>query len=395
MLCSAMTQASGQTLEAAGFLARWDTPQGQDVPQDVRIMQTIVSTALSEVEAPEPPEETAVDSVEERGAWDIARGSVGLNVLADGSGSSFPARGDVSGFYMQGYGYLFTVRWPVGSYGLAENFVVASHGRTERLQREDSRSEARAAWAEEYRRRLSEALRDAIAGYGSTLRRAGPGESITFIADFGGGEAERVTMTVRADALQGSSLDANREAIQVSAEGSRMSDRLRTQLKIMSGIIDTSLRSSAPSGELYVDSWSVYFGGTAEPQYVQGYGVIFRKNGRMNTARAFVELSTTSFRDAAIDTVAMEARTTYREHLNTLRQKTVELLAIYGPTLTELTDDDWVGIYYNVGSAAALLTGGVDDYLVQARMRDIRQAAAQGDPAAWLEERLITNERGE
>jgi hypothetical protein len=72
----------------------------------------------------------------------------------------------------------------------------------------------------------------------------------------------------------------------------------------------------------------------------------------------------------------------------------VEILAVYGPTLTELDDDDWVGIYYDVGSAAALLSGGVDDYLVQSRMGDIRQAAGQSDPAAWLEERLVTNERG-
>ncbi len=75
--------------------------------------------------------------------------------------------------------------------------------------------------------------------------------------------------------------------------------------------------------------------------------------------------------------------------------KTGEILATYGPTLTELEDDDWVGIYYDVGSAAALLGGGMDDYLVQARMRDIRQAAAQSDPAAWLAQRLVTNEKEE
>ncbi len=32
-----------------------------------------------------------------------------------------------------------------------------------------------------------------------------------------------------------------------------------------------------------------YFGGSAEAQYVPGYGVIFRKNARMNTTRAFVD----------------------------------------------------------------------------------------------------------
>jgi hypothetical protein len=295
---------------------------------------------------------------------------------------------------MQGYGYLFTVRWPVGSASSFYNVAVSVQGGTERLRREDIRSGEGVVWAAEYRQRLSDALRDAIAGYGSTLRRAGPGESVTFIADFGGGDSEKVTMTVKADALQGTNLATNRSAIQVSAGETGMSERLRTQLRIMSGIIDTSLRPGAPAENVQGDAWSVYFGGSAEPQYVPGYGVIFRKNGRMNTARAFVSMPTAALREPAADTVAMAARTTYREHLDTLRHRTVEILAIYGPTLTELNDEDWVGIYYDVGSAAALLTGGVDDYLVQSRMGDIRQAAGQSDPAAWLEERLVTNEKG-
>ena len=395
VLCCATSQAAGQAMEAVGVPLRWDASQPQDVPQDVRIMQTIVRTALSEVEAPEPPEEPASDSVAALGAWSTSRLSSGVSVYSTAAGSSFFGRGDVSGFYMQGYGYLFTVRWPVGSAASFANVLVAAQGRTEVLRREDIGSGESATWAAEYRQRLSDALRDAIAGYGSTLRRTAPGEAITFIADFGGGDSERVTMTVKADALQGTNLAVNRGAIQVSAGQGGMSERLRTQLRIMSGIIDTSLRSSAPGGDQYGDSWSAYFGGTAETQYVPGYGVIFRKNGRMSTARTFVNLSTTSLREPAADTVALEARTTYREHLDTLRHRTVEILTIYGPTLTELNDDDWVGIYYSVGSAAALLTGGVDDYLVQARMGDIRQATAQSDPAAWLEERLVTNERGD
>jgi hypothetical protein len=396
MLCSAMSQAGGQAIETVGVPVGWDASQPQDVPQDVRIMQTIVSTALSEVEAPETPDEPAVDSVTAPGALGTARLTYGYGAVAYSTavGSSFFGRGDVSGFYMQGYGYLFTVRWPVASAASFGNVLVAVPGKTERLQREDVRSGESAMWAAEYRQRLSDALRDAIAGYGSTLRRAGPGESITFIADFGGGDSEKVTMTVKADALQGSNLAANRGAVHVSAGQSGMSERLRSQLRIMSGIIDTALRPSVPSDNLEVDSWSVYFGGSAEPQYVPGYGVIFRKNGRMNTARAFVSMPTGTLREPGADTVAPAARTTYREHLDTLRHRTVEILAVYGPTLTELDDDDWVGIYYDVGSAAALLSGGVDDYLVQSRMGDIRQAAGQSDPAAWLEERLVTNERG-
>jgi hypothetical protein len=397
MLCSATSRTAGQSVEAVGVPVRWDVAQPQDVPQDVRIMQTIVSTALSEVEAPETPDEPAADSVAARGAWNTARLTYGYGAVAYSTavGLSAFGRGDVSGFYMQGYGYLFTVRWPVGSASSFYNVAVSVQGGTERLRREDIRSgESAAAWAVEYRQRLSDALRDAIAGYGSTLRRAAPGESITFIADFGGGDSEKVTMTVKADALQGSNLATNRGAIQVSAGETGMSERLRTQLRIMSGIIDTSLRPGAPAENVQGDAWSVYFGGSAEPQYVPGYGVIFRKNGRMNTARAFVSMPTAALREPAADTVAMAARTTYREHLDTLRHRTVEILAIYGPTLTELNDEDWVGIYYDVGSAAALLTGGVDDYLVQSRMGDIRQAAGQSDPAAWLEERLVTNEKG-
>ncbi len=83
------------------------------------------------------------------------------------------------------------------------------------------------------------------------------------------------------------------------------------------------------------------------------------------------------------------------QHLDTLKRKTVEVLAVYGPTLTELKDDDWVGVFYDVGSAAGLLNAGMENYLVQARMGDIRQAAAQSDPEAWLAQRVVTNERDE
>jgi len=271
--------------------------------------------------------------------------------------------------------------------------LAAGRGRGARLTSEDVLSGPGAQWADEYRRRLSDALRDVIAGYGSTLRRAGAGESITFIADFGGGDAETVTMTVKADALHGSNVEANRDAIQISEGQAGVSERMHTQLEIMSGIIDTSLRPDETQGALYVSGMGTYFGGSAEAQYVPGYGVIFRKSARMNTARTFADMSSRAFRMTAVDSVDTEARKAYQEHLDTLRRKTGEILATYGPTLTELRDDDWVGIYYAVGSAAALLGGGMDDYLVQARMRDVRQAAAQSDPGAWLAQRLVTNEK--
>ena len=453
------------TLDGTRILLGRHATQDQNVPQDVRIMQTIVTTALSQVEAPAPPKAPSDDS---------AGQSEERLLFVTPERRSLLGRGDVSGFYMQGYGYLFTVRWPVGSLSrffgvqtaamadftgavaLQRAAVEDAAGQLEQLKQEqeraqaDSRSEqeraqveakqeqeraqaeaqreqaraqaesqrvqkrarqaldrqrrvrtetryraqakATAAWAAEYRRRLTDALRDAIAGYGSTLRRAKPGEAITFIADFGGGDSARVTMTVKAGALRGSDLDANRGLVHVSTGQSGVSERMHTQLEIMSQIIDTSLRSDDAGPAMYGGGWSVYLGGQADPQYVPGYGVIFRKNARMNTARTFVALPTTG-RATSVDSIESAARKKYQAHLDTLRHETVEILSTYGPTLTALEDGDWVGIYYDVGSAAALLDGGMENYLVQARMRDIRQSSTQSDPAAWLEQRLVTNER--
>lgn len=391
ILCGAMSPAAAQYVDVASVPVRWDSPQDQDVPRDVRIMRTIVSTALSQVEAPALPKELAADSAAGQRAAVIAGGDRAVVIP---SGSHFFRRGDVSGFYMEGYGYLFTVSWPISSM-VAFNAQGSAWVRGERLLGEEVRSGPSAQWAAEYRQRLSDALRDVIAGYGSTLRRAGAGESITFIADFGAGNAATVTMTVRADALHGSDVEANRGAIQVSEGQAGVSERMRTQLAIMSQIIDTSLRPGDAEGNLYVRDLDTYFGGSAEAQHVPGYGVIFRKNARMNTARAFAGISTSPILVTTVDSVQTEARKAYREHLDTLRRRTGEILATYGPTLTELEDDDWVGVYYDVGSAAALLNGGMDNYLVQARMRDIRQASAQSDPAAWLAQRLVTNEKDE
>ncbi|MCG6988721.1 MAG: hypothetical protein LJF06_11145 [Gemmatimonadetes bacterium] len=379
-----------------GALALRHAFEPQNVPQDVRIMQNITSTALSEVKAPELPKSLADDSTGGRIGAVVSSSGDNVYVYSGLRGSSFFGRGDVSGFYMKGYGYIFTVHWPVGSAFALPRVVVTREGRSERVRSDDTRSKDYAAWADGYRRRLSDALRDVIAGYGSTLRRAQPGESITFLADFGGGDSASVTMTVKASALHGTDVEANRGAIQVSRGQDGMSPSLQKQLQIMSGIIDTSLHPGSSDRETYLSNFvGAYFGGRAEPQYVPGYGVFFRKTARLSTARAFVRMSTGSARAEVMDSTEATARKTYRAHLDTLRQKTAEILATYGPTLTALKDDDWVGIYYDVGSAAGLLSGGIDNYLVQARMRDIRQAAGQSNPAAWLDQRLVTNEKEE
>ncbi len=446
----AVAPAIAAAAVAPDAIARWYAPGAQQVPQDVRVMQTIVSTALSAVAPPPLPKALAGDSTS-----DIT------DLYAPPRGPSLFGGGDVSGFYMKGYGYLFTVRWPVGR-GISflgarlatlaasmagqraalEGEKAALEGqqaalastmrelakkeasagqdsakremeslqraqaelqrelgrptRAERLQSERARSKALSAWTAEYRQRLSDALRDAIAGYGSTLRRAGPGESITFIADFGGGDSASVIMTAKADALHGSSVAANRSAIQVANGQSGMSDHLRTQLEIMSRIIDTALQPRSSGLFSMTDDQPVYLGGEAEPEYVPGYGVIFRKNARLNTALTVARYSFWhGTEQAAVDSAQRAARKTYQQHLDTLKRETAEVLATYGPTLTGLQDGDWVGIYYDVGSAASLVSGGMEHYLVQARMRDIRQASTQSDPAAWLEQRLVTNERKE
>jgi hypothetical protein len=384
---------AGQALQVAGIAGDAFVPQNQDVPQDVRIMRTIVSTALSQVEAPAMPKEMAGDSTAGTTGW-----GHGASFGYSGSrGSTFFGGSDVSGFYMKGYGYLFTVHWPVSSLAavrVLDDVSGVRAGKLRALPDAGEPSSDATAWAKQYRERLANALRDVIAGYGSTLRRAGPGESITFIADFGGGDDETVTMTVKADALKGTDMGANTAAIRISTGQSGTSGQLRTQLKIMSQIIDTALRGDGGDGDMYVLS-NAYFGGSAEPQYVPGYGVIFRKNARLNTSRTFVAMSKVPATRVAADSSEAAARKTYRAHLDTLRLRTAEILATYGPTLTQLKGDDWVGLYYDVGSAAALLNGGMDDYLVQARMGDIRQAAGRGDAAAWLEAHLVTNEKEE
>lgn len=408
---------------------------GSQVPQDVRIMQRIISTALSEVEAPELPEVLADDD-DTDGARVINFGDSGATVwrVPSARGRSIGIGGrDVTGFYMQGYGYLFTVEVRVRGGGsgfsveaneirVAELEMLAAQARRSAAEREAD--EARAAgeaertleeqrqlaeqkqaawdeWSAAYRERLADALHGVVAQYGSTLTRATPDESITFIADFGGGDEETVTLTARRGDLSGASREQNLSAVQMAIGGPGVSDSLQTELRIMEEIIDSS-QQTARSDEVWVaysGQRSGLFGRSSSYQYVPGYGVLYRKSARLNVASNIVaqvapgrvrsEASVTTLRQR-IDESTEEQTEAYRDHLDSLKQSTAEILATYGPTLTQMNDDDWVGIFYNVGSAAGLLEGGMTDFLVQARMSDIRAAAGQADSLAA---QLVTNEK--
>ena len=422
--------------------------EGAQVPQDIRIMQRIVVTALGEVEAPELPDELKQDPASPDSGVNYAFSVVGEDTafwtLTPGGNSVYRIGGrDVTGFYMQGYGYLFTVNWRVGRGGspfgasgaYVERMAAAkaladearraaaagevsearAAGQAERaevaLEEERGRLEERQsawdAWSAEYRDVLAEALRNVVALYGSTLKRAAPEESITFMADFGGGEAETVTVSARRGQLTGASRDENLAAVQMTKGETGVSDTLRTELKIMAEIIDGSLQAERAG-----DVWIAYpdearhFGGESSYQYVPGYGVLFNKSARLDLASrvlrdvyldreiaaAEAEFTVQALRQRREESTE-EQREAYVEHLADLKQKTAEILATYGPTLTEIEDDQWVGVYYNVGSAAGLLEGGISNFLVQAKMVDIRQAGNEADGAAWLLNFLVTNEK--
>ncbi len=423
------------------------SPGGEStqVPQDIRIMQRIVHTALGEVEAPELSDalKEPGESPEMSGAYVYdaggSEGTLGRLFLAATGNRGYSIGGrDVTGFYMQGYGYLFTVKWRVTPGGNRFNYwtqaedrytelaVLAEHarqaaeasdeaearaaGEAERaLEQERERQHERQAaweeWAVVYRDSLAEALREVVALYGSTLKRATPDEAITFIADFGGGEEETVTVSTRRGQLTGASRDENLAAVQMSKGETGVSDTLRTELKIMAEIIDSSLQVEGTG-----DTWAYavvfdearYFGGHSSYQYVPGYGALFRKGARLNMATQMIrrlnpdrrrsEITVETFREQ-MEEGTEEQRQAYTEHLVDLKEKTAEILATYGPTLTGLNDDDWVGVFYDVGSAAGLLEGGISNFLVQATMADVRQAGIQPDGADWLLDHLVTNEK--
>lgn len=424
----------------------WST-EGEEVqvPQDIRIMQRIVHTALGEVEAPELPDalKETRESSELPGAYIYEPGDTeAVIVLGELGGRAYSIGGrDVTGFYMQGYGYLFTVKWQVTSRSyrfrswarsaeravelgaLAEEARRTAGTREEEtearaaveaeraLEQERDRLEAQQAaweeWAAQYRDRLAESLREVVALYGSTLKRATPEEAITFIADFGGGEDETVTVSTRRGQLTGASRDENLAAVRVTKGETGVSNTLRTELKIMSEIIDSSLEvEGAGENWAFGGDFGVarYYGEDSSYQYVPDYGVLFRKGARLNIATELIRRANRERRSAGvnvdvetlreqIEEGAEEQREAYVQHLEGLKVQTAAILATYGPTLTELNDDDWVGVFYNVGSAAGLLEGGISNFLVQARMADVRQAGAQADGATWLLDRLVTNEK--
>ncbi len=141
ILCGATSPAAAQYVDVASVPVRWESPRTQDVPQDVRIMRTIVSTALSQVEAPALPKELAGDTAASERAAVVASRE---RALVASGGSHFFRRGDVSGFYMEGYGYLFTVSWPVSSM-VAFNAQAFALARGERPLGEEARSGPSAA----------------------------------------------------------------------------------------------------------------------------------------------------------------------------------------------------------------------------------------------------------
>jgi hypothetical protein len=401
-----------------------------------------VETALREVEAPELPADlqASAESSDTPGSFVYSTGDTEAVVMLEERGRRSWSIGgrDVTGFYMEGYGYLFTVKWQVSPMGnqfmrwdrAAERYMelaaLADHAR--RAADTTDEAEARAAgeaertleqerdefesqqaaweeWAAVYRDALAGTLREVVAQYGSTLKRATPDEAITFIADFGGEDDETVTVSTRRGLLTGASRDENLAAVDLARGDTGVSDTLRTELKIMAEIIDSSLQVEGTG-----DTWAYamdfekmrYFGGDSSFQYVPGYGVLFRKGARLNMATQLIRGATRARRSSGVDVNTFreqmdedteEQRETYTEHLADLRQKTAEILATYGPTLTEMADDDWVGVFYNVGSAAGLLEGGISNFLVQATMADVRQAGAQADGATWLLDRLVTNEK--
>ncbi len=192
----------------------------------------------------------------------------------------------------------------------------------------------------------------------------------------------------------------------------------------MSEIIDASFEEDTGSSQPYIIAGSgYYFGGEAGTQYIPGYGVIFTKNARMNLVTVLDEAvpipavpapdtPPAAARSRAAERPDYTVREMYRtlmtlsgeemteasrekllEHFQNLKQKTAEILATYGSTLTELDADEYIGINYEVGSSAGLLQSGVTNYMVLAKMGDVLQALRQSDGVEWLLGRLITNEK--
>jgi len=434
---------------------------GRQESPEIRIMNRILSTALAAVEAPELPAELTAGGNEGEGWQGVT--VVERDVLATGqsyryiSGSSRPSR--VSGFYMNGYGYLFTITWNLRSragfgVGLQGDMVLALQEQNEQiaellarrsearagageraratepeteerveetLQERRARAERQAAlyeeWQTAYEDRVIEALRTTLATYGHTLTQAEDTEAITLLFEQGNEEEHNLTLTVQRGRLGGpGEIEQARQAIQVSRGTNDMSDALRTQVDIMDEIIAESFRgfTSGREGEslqayemlagTYVSASGIFGGSRA--RYLPGYGVIFNRSARLSSVIAIeADVPVPATESSSARGITRNLRTVLdnpeeslvrlEEHLEALKEKTAEILATYGTTLTELDDNEWVGFNYDVGSGAALLQSGVSRFLVQARMSDVRQAARQSDAVAWLLEHLVTNQRSE
>lgn len=447
---------------AAGevVLALIDSPEE---PPEIRIMNRIIKRALAQVEAPEAPESMTSEPGDAVSAWSYTIQEMNRRLVTTPrppiSISVGTQSSKVTGFYMNGYGYLFTIRWSTGgTYGmrLAQTVsglqvdllqsdlvgglqeqnrqlerLLTQRNRRERETAEEA-EEARAkaeeeakkveelnqeqeeisrkieAWREEYADRIVEELKKVLATYGHTLHRAATDESITFILEQGDDDSENITLTVERGQLGGpGNIDRSLQAIKVSRGSTEANPELKSQIGIMAEIIDAAFDEDEVSANVFEGySRGIYYGGEARIQYLPGYGVIFRKNARFSALNIVRRERVVPDEEPAraerlyteavgLDVLSEESREKIALHLKELRKKTAEIMAIYGSTMTELNDSEWIGINYDIGSTAEFLQSGTNNYLVLARMSDIREAARQSDGAEWLLSRLVTNEKTE
>ncbi len=448
-------------------------------PPEIRIMNRIIRTSLEEVKAPELPEELTENPLSNfafNSRLGPERRDLAYNYRVGVPGSQrsitlFSGSQKVTGFYMEGYGYLFTVRWPIRSSNLFSTFSIGglenltislqaqnkaieelliqrterssqrSAGRTEAARpTEEMEREAEVeltarereqevemlrqkleAWQAEFENLIVDALKNVMATYGHTLHQAADDEKITFVFQQSDEETENLTLSVERGNLSGpDQKDAALRAITVTRGSAESNPALKSQIRIMSEIIDAAFEEeSGAGGYLGIVSFNraYYYGGEARTQYIPGYGVIFTKSARMNIvtvlevadipepdapaaarSRSGVELRSARDLYQRVLTMTGEeaseaSREKLHEHFDNLKHKTAEILATYGSALTELNADEWVGINYEVGSSAGLLQAGVSNYMVLARMSDVLQALRQSDGAQWLLERLVTNEK--
>ena len=441
-------------------------PEIQNQPPEIRIMSRIIQTALAGVEAPELPEElTERGEVGELAYVTTSRGvSGGWNVVPTAPLGYSTTRGKVSGFYMTGYGYLFTINWPIRTSNLlstfyrgeGENLVVQLQAQNKALeqlmiQRADrtrSRADTGAGaavaeqteeeiaaereeavrkaqqlsdqieeWRSELEDRLVESLMDVMATYGHTLHQAAPGELITFIFEQSNNDEDNISLSIEQSELAGpSEKDRALNAIKVSRGSESSNPVLKEQVTIMAEIIDAAFEVEEEGQfPVYISFGGTYFGGEARTQHIPGYGVIFRKNARINPFLMVPEVpdapapatgadtrvedriqATTRRMITLIGEQNEESAEKMTRHLDMLKSKFAEILATYGTTLTELDDSEWIGINFEVGSAASLLQSGVSEFLVLVQMNRVREAARQGaDAADWLMEYIVTNEKQE